>query len=117
MQLRIDEIEEEKASAGREATCRAISQAQLTWAGYVYAISNHGSFGEDVVKIGMTRRLEPMDRIIELGDASVPYKFDVHTLAFVEDAPKAERALHELFSRIALIRITFSKRIFYWIQK
>ncbi|TNH94859.1 DUF4041 domain-containing protein [Aeromonas sobria] len=97
MQLRIDEIEEEKRRL-EEKYCRAISQAQLTRAGYVYVISNHGSFGESVVKIGMTRRLEPMDRVIELGDASVPYKFDVHTLAFVEDAPNVEKTLHELFS-------------------
>jgi hypothetical protein len=77
---------------------RAKSQAQLTKAGYVYVISNIGSFGEGVVKIGMTRRLEPMDRVTELGDASVPFKFDVHTLAFVDNAPKLENQLHKLFN-------------------
>jgi hypothetical protein len=76
---------------------RAKSQAQQTKAGYVYVISNIGSFGEGVVKIGMTRRLEPMDRVKELGDASVPFKFDVHTLAFVDNAPKVEKQLHKLF--------------------
>ncbi|GBL03315.1 DUF4041 domain-containing protein [Glaciecola sp. KUL10] len=76
---------------------RATSQAQITKAGYIYVISNIGSFGEGVVKIGMTRRLEPMDRVRELGDASVPFKFDVHTLAFVDDAPKMEKLLHRKF--------------------
>ncbi|MGF1692584.1 DUF4041 domain-containing protein [Photobacterium kagoshimensis] len=77
---------------------RATSQAQLTRAGYIYVISNIGSFGEGVVKIGMTRRLEPMDRVSELGDASVPFKFDVHTLTFVNDAPKIEKELHRRFN-------------------
>ncbi|WP_198419009.1 DUF4041 domain-containing protein [Motilimonas pumila] len=77
---------------------RATSQAQLTRAGYIYVISNIGSFGEGVVKIGMTRRLEPMDRVNELGDASVPFKFDVHTLTFVEDAPTIEKTLHRKFN-------------------
>ncbi|WP_175538989.1 GIY-YIG nuclease family protein, partial [Mycobacterium tuberculosis] len=68
---------------------------QNTRAGYVYIISNIGSFGEDCYKIGMTRRLEPMDRVRELGDASVPFTFDVHAMIFSEDAPKLERALHQ----------------------
>jgi hypothetical protein len=63
-------------------------------AGYVYVISNVGSFGDGVVKIGMTRRLEPMDRVRELGDASVPFTFDVHALIFSEDAVGLEAALH-----------------------
>lgn len=66
-------------------------------AGYVYIISNIGSFGENVYKIGMTRRLDPMDRVNELGDASVPFKFDVHAMIFSEDAPKLENALHKAF--------------------
>ena len=77
---------------------RATSQAQITRAGYIYVISNIGSFGEGVVKIGMTRRLEPMDRVNELGDASVPFKFDVHTLTFVNDAPRIEKKLHRKFN-------------------
>jgi len=66
-------------------------------AGYVYVISNIGSFGENVYKIGMTRRLDPMDRVVELGDASVPFNFDVHAMIFSDDAPKLEAALHKAF--------------------
>lgn len=67
-------------------------------AGYVYVISNIGAFGENVFKIGMTRRLEPMDRVDELGDASVPFNFDVHAMIFTDDAPGLEAALHNAFS-------------------
>lgn len=66
-------------------------------AGYVYVISNIGSFGQDIYKIGMTRRLEPMDRVNELGDASVPFNFDVHAMIFSDDAPKLENTLHKAF--------------------
>jgi hypothetical protein len=66
-------------------------------AGYVYVISNVGAFGKSVVKIGMTRRLEPMDRIRELGDASVPFPFDVHALYFSDDAVTLENDLHKAF--------------------
>lgn len=66
-------------------------------AGYVYIISNIGAFGENVYKIGMTRRLDPMDRVDELGDASVPFDFDVHAMIFTEDAPKLEASLHNAF--------------------
>lgn len=66
-------------------------------AGYVYIISNIGSFGENVYKIGMTRRLDPMERVNELGDASVPFKFDVHAMIFSDDAPQLEAALHKAF--------------------
>ncbi len=67
-------------------------------AGYVYVISNIGSFGKDVYKIGMTRRLDPQDRVDELGDASVPFRFDVHAMIFSDDAPALEAALHKAFS-------------------
>lgn len=67
-------------------------------AGYVYIISNIGAFGENIYKIGMTRRLEPMDRVDELGDASVPFNFDVHAMIFTDDAPRLEAALHNAFS-------------------
>lgn len=67
-------------------------------AGYVYVISNIGAFGENVYKIGMTRRLDPMERINELGDASVPFNFDVHAMIFTEDAPTLETALHNAFA-------------------
>lgn len=81
---------------------RAIAQndyrAANIRAGYVYVISNRGALGERVVKIGLTRRLEPLDRINELGDASVPFKFDVHAIYFSEDAVKLENELHEHFA-------------------
>lgn len=67
-------------------------------AGYVYVISNIGAFGENIYKIGMTRRLDPMDRVDELGDASVPFDFDVHAMIFSDDAPKLESALHKAFA-------------------
>ena len=66
-------------------------------AGYVYVISNIGAFGENIYKIGMTRRLNPQERIDELGDASVPFKFDVHAMIFSDDAPALENALHKAF--------------------
>ena len=78
---------------------RKLSQAELTKTGHVYIISNIGSFGEDIYKIGMTRRLEPMDRVRELGDASVPFPFDVHGMIRTTDAPKLENALHKLFDQ------------------
>lgn len=67
-------------------------------AGYVYVISNIGAFGENVYKIGMTRRLDPQDRVDELGDASVPFNFDVHAMIFSDDAPRLEAALHNAFA-------------------
>lgn len=66
-------------------------------AGYVYIISNIGAFGKDIYKIGMTRRLDPQDRVDELGDASVPFNFDVHAMIFSDDAPVLESALHKAF--------------------
>ncbi|KUL28055.1 chromosome segregation ATPase [Actinoplanes awajinensis subsp. mycoplanecinus] len=63
-------------------------------AGYVYVISNLGAFGEQMVKVGMTRRLDPMDRVRELGDASVPFTFDVHALFFADDAVSIEAQMH-----------------------
>ena len=90
LQQRIAEIEEKK---------RAISQAMLTKTGHVYIISNVGSFGENIYKIGMTRRLEPMDRVKELGDASVPFPFDVHAMIRTSDAPSLENAIHKHFDR------------------
>ena len=81
-------------------------------AGYVYVISNIGAFGENVYKIGMTRRLEPMDRIDELGDASVPFKFDVHAMIFAEDAPKLEAALHHAFEAQRLNMVNNRREFF-----
>lgn len=76
---------------------RAKSMAQQTKTGHIYVISNIGSFGEYVYKIGMTRRLDPLDRVKELGDASVPFIFDVHALIYSEDAPSMEKSLHKTF--------------------
>lgn len=81
-------------------------------AGYVYVISNIGAFGEDIYKIGMTRRLEPMDRVDELGDASVPFKFDVHAMIFSDDAPKLEAALHRAFDSKKVNMINNRKEFF-----
>ena len=81
-------------------------------AGYVYIISNIGSFGEGVYKIGMTRRLEPMERIYELGDASVPFMFDVHALIFSDDAPKLEAALHQAFADRRVNRVNPRREYF-----
>lgn len=81
-------------------------------AGYVYIISNIGAFGENVYKIGMTRRLEPMDRINELGDASVPFNFDVHALIFADDAPGLEAALHNAFESKKVNKINGRREFF-----
>ena len=81
-------------------------------AGYVYIISNIGAFGENVFKIGMTRRLDPMDRINELGDASVPFNFDVHALIFTDDAPGLETALHNAFEHQKLNKINSRREFF-----
>lgn len=81
-------------------------------AGYVYIISNLGAFGENIYKIGMTRRLEPMDRIDELGDASVPFSFDVHALIFSENAPELETKLHQRFHNTRLNKLNSRKEFF-----
>ena len=81
-------------------------------AGYVYIISNIGSLGENVYKIGMTRRLEPLDRIDELSDASVPFSFDVHALIFSENAPTLEAKLHEHFHKSRLNKLNSRKEFF-----
>ncbi|MCH3962943.1 MAG: DUF4041 domain-containing protein [Clostridium sp.] len=83
-----------------------------TRAGYVYIISNIGSFGENIYKIGMTRRLNPDERVRELGDASVPFKFDVHAMIFSEDAPSLENALHKKFDDRRVNRINTRKEFF-----
>lgn len=87
----------------REANARA---------GFVYIISNIGSFGEDIYKIGMTRRLEPMDRIHELSSASVPFEFDVHAMIFSSDAPELENMLHKHFADRAVNKVNPRKEFF-----
>lgn len=91
---------------------RAKSMAQLTRQGHVYIISNIGSFGENVYKVGMTRRLEPMDRVKELGDASVPFDFDVHAMISCDDAPALEKALHDYLERYRVNKVNLRKEFF-----
>ncbi len=81
-------------------------------AGYVYVISNIGAFGPDVVKIGLTRRLDPMDRVNELGDASVPFRFDVHALFFADDAVAIESMLHQQFAEQRLNKVNLRREYF-----
>ena len=82
-------------------------------AGYVYVISNPGSFGKRMVKIGMTRRLEPMDRVRELGDASVPFPFDVHALFFADDAVTVENELHKVFAEARVNHVNKRREFFF----
>ena len=82
-------------------------------AGNVYIISNLGSFGDNVFKIGMTRRLDPMDRVNELGDASVPFKFDVHSFIFSDNAVDLEKTLHERLKNSRVNKVNARKEFFY----
>ena len=95
-----------------EERARALSMAQQTRAGHIYIISNIGSFGDDVLKIGMTRRLEPLDRVKELGDASVPFFFDIHAMIYSLDAPKLENELHRRFNLERVNKVNFRKEFF-----
>ena len=89
MEAQLRELND-KLMEAEEKSRKAISMAQQTKRGHVYIISNIGSFGEDVYKIGLTRRLDPNERVRELGDASVPFPFDVHAMLASEDAPALE---------------------------
>ena len=102
----------EKMRKLEEEKQRAKSMAELTKTGNVYVISNIGSFGEDVFKIGLTRRLEPLDRIRELGDASVPFSFDVHAMIPSDDAPALEHALHKHFLAAQMNKVNARKEFF-----
>ena len=103
---------EAKLDEARRKKERAIARAQLTKSGFVYVISNIGSFGERVFKIGMTRRLEPMDRIYELSGASVPFPYDLHAMLYSDDAPGLEHELHRLFQDRRLNRINARREFF-----
>lgn len=108
---KIKELEEKLREL--ETVKEDVLQRELnTRAGYVYVISNIGSFGEDVYKIGMTRRLEPMDRIKELSSASVPFEFDVHAMIFSEDAPTLENQLHTHFRKNEVNKVNQRKEFF-----
>ncbi|MGU3577098.1 DUF4041 domain-containing protein [Brucellaceae bacterium C25G] len=91
---------------------RAQAMAEKTKSGYVYIISNIGSFGDDVIKIGLTRRLDPMDRVRELGDASVPFVFDTHAIIYSDDAPTLERSLHNEFEPTRVNTQNYRKEFF-----
>ena len=108
---KIAEMEASKAALDNEEKLIDYRE-QNAKAGYVYIISNIGAFGEDVYKIGMTRRLEPMERIDELGDASVPFGFDVHALVFSDNAPALEAKLHERFAAGRLNKVNGRKEFF-----
>lgn len=104
LELKIAELQEKLKKVEKQKE-DVLNREENTRAGYVYIISNIGSFGENIYKIGVTRRLTPMDRIRELSSASVPFKFDVHAMIFSEDAPKLENTLHKTFhhKRVNLI--------------
>ena len=106
------ELLEKKLSAAQARVERAQAMAERTTSGYVYIISNVGSFGRDIVKIGLTRRLDPMDRVYELGDASVPFVFDVHAVIYSDAAPTLERALHAEFHERRINASNFRKEFF-----
>lgn len=108
---KIAEVEAGKAALDGEEKLIDYRE-QNAKAGYVYVISNVGAFGEDVYKIGMTRRLDPMERIDELGDASVPFWFDVHALVFSDNAPALEAKLHERFAAGRLNKVNGRKEFF-----
>jgi len=96
----------------REKKERALSMAQQTKRGYVYIISNIGSFGDNVYKIGMTRRLEPKDRVRELGDASVPFLFDIHAMIYSDEARTLEYELHKAFSDKKVNMLNYRREFF-----
>ena len=113
-QLYMDKINDlqEKIKALEADKENVLQREQNTRAGFVYIISNIGAFGEHIYKIGMTRRLEPMDRIAELSSASVPFPFDVHALIFSDDAPGLETILHQHFSNERVNKVNPRKEFF-----
>lgn len=111
LEERIKEFEEQLSRA-KEKEAQAVSMAQLTKSGHVYIISNIGSFGDGILKIGMTRRLDPMDRVKELGDASVPFAFDVHAIIYNKDAPALEAELHRRFNTRRVNKVNYRKEFF-----
>lgn len=109
-----EEVERLKArlAEAEEKAQRTKSRAEMTKAGYIYVISNVGSLGDGVFKIGMTRRLEPLDRIRELGDASVPFPFDVHMMISSEDAPALENQIHHMLHKRRVNKIKPRKEFY-----
>lgn len=111
LQTRIDELSSQNSKLDEEERLLDYRE-QNARAGYVYVISNIGAFGEGIFKIGMTRRMEPMDRVDELGDASVPFRFDVHALVFSDNAPALEAKLHSRFAAGRLNKVNGRKEFF-----
>jgi len=103
---------ETELTGALDRKAKAIARAQLTKSGHVYVLSNIGSFGEGVYKIGMTRRLEPLERVEELGDASVPFPFDVHAIIYCEDAPALESSIHRAFAARRVNLVNHRKEYF-----
>ena len=103
---------QQKLVEAEEKNQRALSMAQQTKRGNVYVISNIGSFGENIYKVGMTRRLDPMDRVRELGDASVPFPFDVHAIIESDDAPALETTLHKALALMQVNKVNPRKEFF-----
>lgn len=103
----------QKISALEKEKLNVYNREQNTRAGYVYIISNLGAFGENIYKIGVTRRLDPVERVDELGDASVPFDFDIHAMIFSDDAPSLENALHKTFEKRRLNMINRRREFFY----
>ena len=101
LNAKIQELEDNLKDA-QEMKERAMSRAQMTKSGHVYVVSNIGAFGDNVYKIGMTRRLEPMDRIDELSNASVPFNFDIHGMIYTDNAPELEHKFHVRFDELRL---------------
>jgi hypothetical protein len=106
-------ILEEKLKEAQDKKERAISRAEQTKSGHVYIISNIGSFGNRIYKIGMTRRLDPIDRVKELGDASVPFGFDVHAMIYSDNAPTLESNLHNIFKKRRVNLVNFRREYFF----
>lgn len=111
LRQKINELEEQMEEINKNLSDIDYREANQR-AGYVYVISNIGSFGNNIYKIGMTRRLDPMQRVYELGDASVPFNFDVHAIIFSDDAPKLEAALHNAFDDKKLNLINTRREFF-----
>ena len=110
LEKRLHELEQQLAAVGDKK--EEISRLQHGKAGYVYIISNLGSFGDHVFKIGMTRRLDPQERIDELGSASVPFPFDVHSLIFSDDAPSLENSIHKQLNDHRVNKVNLRKEFF-----
>lgn len=110
LEERISQLQAQVANVQRKKD--DIINLQNGKAGHVYVISNLGSFGENVFKIGMTRRFEPMDRVKELGNASVPFEFDVHSLIFSQDAVALENTLHKELNQNRVNKVNLRKEFF-----